>query len=156
VRAGHGIDQLRGDADTIAGPLDTTFEDVTYAQLPPDLPDVDRFTLVLKRRIASEHHELGESGQFGDDVLGDAVTEVLLLRISGEIDECQYRDRGPIGERLKLLVGIGFGLRSLGRYAIAAKLRNRGSEPLAAARDGFDDGVVAVGECVADVAHAPR
>jgi hypothetical protein len=40
------LDQLRIDAHPVAGPTHAAFEDVPYAQLASDLPDVDRLALV--------------------------------------------------------------------------------------------------------------
>ena len=48
VRAGGGIDELRRDADTVAGATDAAFEDVANAELAADLSDVRRFAFVLE------------------------------------------------------------------------------------------------------------
>jgi hypothetical protein len=39
----------------------------------------------VKGRCAGDHEERAEAGEFGDDVLGDTVTEILLpsMRRSG-------------------------------------------------------------------------
>ena len=48
VAAGHGIDELRRDANTVATTPDAALQHVAGAQLPPDLPDIDRLALVLE------------------------------------------------------------------------------------------------------------
>ena len=78
VGAGRGIDELRRDADAIAGAADAAFEDVTDAKLATDLPDVRRLAFVLEARVAGDDEQLGEARQLGDDVFGDAVAEVVL------------------------------------------------------------------------------
>ena len=44
--AGLGLNQLRGDADAVAGPAQAAFEDLTHTQFAPYLLQVDRATLV--------------------------------------------------------------------------------------------------------------
>ena len=48
VGASQGIDELRGDADAVAASPHASFQDVACAQLPTDLPDIDRLALVLE------------------------------------------------------------------------------------------------------------
>ena len=60
VSASYGVNQLRGDANAITGTPDASFEDVTNTQFSPNLPDVNRFPLLLVRRIAGDHHQLGK------------------------------------------------------------------------------------------------
>src|SRR6516164_5944925 len=79
VDASCRINKLRGDADAPAAPPDATLQDVECAQLPPDLPDIDRLALVLEGGIASDDRELGEPRQLGCNILGHAIAEVVLL-----------------------------------------------------------------------------
>jgi hypothetical protein len=37
--------------------------------------------------------------QLGDDVLGNAAAEIVLLRIAAEVGQGEHRDAGPIGKR---------------------------------------------------------
>src|SRR5262249_9185804 len=87
VGAGHGIDELRRNADAITAPLDASLQYVPCAQLPADLPDIDRLALVLEARIARDDQELGEPRQLGDDVISNAVAEIVLLRVAAEVCE---------------------------------------------------------------------
>lgn len=43
-------------------------------------------------RIPGDHDQLVEAGQLGDDVLGDAVAEISLLRIAAHVVEGQDGD----------------------------------------------------------------
>ena len=45
MRAGRGIDQLRGDAHALAGLAHRAFEHVAHAEFAPDLLHVDRLPL---------------------------------------------------------------------------------------------------------------
>src|SRR5262249_25654827 len=83
----HGIDELCVDANTVASSADAALEHIAHAELACDLADVGCLSFVLKSRISRDHQEFGEPRQFGDDVLGDAVAEVLLLYITAEISE---------------------------------------------------------------------
>jgi hypothetical protein len=40
------------------------------------------FSPERKPRGARNHRQLSEAGEFSDDVLGNAITEVLMLRIT--------------------------------------------------------------------------
>src|SRR5262249_57339499 len=46
--------------------------------------------------MSRDDQELGEPRQLSDDVLGDAITEILLLRVAAEIGERQHRNGGPV------------------------------------------------------------
>ncbi len=48
VGAGHGIDELRRDADAVVPPPYATLQHIACTQLPPDLPDIDRLVFVLE------------------------------------------------------------------------------------------------------------
>src|SRR5262245_11028090 len=80
VLAGVSLDQLCGDADTVAGFTQAAFEHVAHAELAPDLLYVDSAPLVRKTRIARDHEQGRIPGQCGDDVLDHAVGEVFLFR----------------------------------------------------------------------------
>ena len=76
---------------------DATFQDVTNAQLATDLPDVRRFALVGEGRVARDDEQRFEARQRRDDVLDDAVGEVLLLGIAAHVLERQHRDGRLVG-----------------------------------------------------------
>ena len=90
--AGLAVDQLRGDAKPIACFADASFEHVAHAQLPGHLPDVWRSSFVLKRRIAGDYKKRTDAGQAGDNVPGNAVGKVFLVRIARQVVEWQNGD----------------------------------------------------------------
>ena len=87
VGAGRGLDELRRDADALAAPPNAPLKQVACTQLPPDLPEIDRLALVLEGGIAPDDDKLGESRQLGCNVLGNAVAEIVLLRVATEVCE---------------------------------------------------------------------
>ena len=62
-------------------------------QLLGNLGHVDRLALEGEGGVAGDDGERGRLRQVGDDVLGDAVAEVFLLRIAAHVGEGQHGDR---------------------------------------------------------------
>src|SRR6185369_5524169 len=69
VIAGHRIDQLGGDADSVPGPAHAALDDIAHAKLAADLADIDSAAFECKSVIARDHEQGPEAGKFGDDVL---------------------------------------------------------------------------------------
>ena len=109
VASGCDVVELRRDAHTIAVLPHAAFDHVTDAEVFPDLLDVDGLALISKRRVARDDEEPAQLGKAGDEVLADAVREILLLRIVAHVDEGQHRDGGTVGQRQR-------GPRSLMEY----------------------------------------
>jgi hypothetical protein len=93
------LDQLRGDADPVAGFAQTAFEHIANAQFAPDFFHIDRATLVDQARTAGDDEQRRIARQCGDDVLGDAIGEELLVGIGAHVLEWQHRYRGFVGSR---------------------------------------------------------
>jgi hypothetical protein len=93
------VDQLRSDADAVAGFAHRAFQNIADAQFATDLLYVDGLALVGKARIAGDDEEPADAGEGGDDFLDHAVGEILLLGVGTHIGERQHRDRRLIGER---------------------------------------------------------
>ena len=100
VLAGLGVDELAGDADPLAGRPDAALEHVAHAELARDLPHVDRLALVDEARVAGDDEEPAQARERRDDVLGDAVGEIVLLGVAAHVGEGQDGDRGLV-ERLR-------------------------------------------------------
>jgi hypothetical protein len=99
VPAGLRLDQLTGDAQAVRRLADTALEDVAHAELTPGLLQVHRSALVGEARIAGDHEEPLDAREAGDDVLGHAVGEILLLHVAAHVGERQHGDRRPVGQR---------------------------------------------------------
>src|SRR5579871_545278 len=97
---GH-LNELQGCANARLLPPDTSFEDVVDRNLLPDLRNVFATVLVARRGKAPDHRQVIriQARKLGRDLLGDAVAEVLLFRISAEIVEWHHHQRGlPVGK----------------------------------------------------------
>src|SRR5262249_9576823 len=85
VCPGNGVDQLCGDAQALAGAPHAALRDVADRQLAPGLILLERARDDEQRAIARER---------GDNVFGDAVAEILPVRLLAHIAEAPDRDRG--------------------------------------------------------------
>src|SRR5262249_32602980 len=84
---------------------DTTFEDITNSQLLPNLLYINGPALVGKAGIAGDHEETAEARQGGDDLLDDAIREILLISIAAQIVERQNGD-GWLVRQWKALLAV--------------------------------------------------
>ena len=85
LRAGLAIDELRGDPEPIAGPPHAALEHVANAELARDLTHVDGAALVGEGRAARDDSEAAEAAERGDDVLDDAIGEIVLPGIAAKV-----------------------------------------------------------------------
>jgi len=108
MAAGGDVVELCGDADAVAVLADAAFDDIAHAELFGDLPQMNRAPLVDERGVARDHEEPAQLRQRGDDVLADAIGEIVLLGFAAHIGERQHRDRRTIRQRQS-------GLRHVGR-----------------------------------------
>src|SRR4030095_7161777 len=77
----------------IAGLSNTPFNYVRDSELPTDALHIDRLFAKLERRVARNNEKFAEARQFSDDVLSDAVAEILLPGISAHVAEWQHGNR---------------------------------------------------------------
>jgi hypothetical protein len=94
MAAALGVDQLGGDAHAVAGLADRAFQHEAHAELAADLLHLHRPALVGEGGIARDHEQRLDLGEIGDQVLGDAVAEILLLGVAAHVGEGQDGDRG--------------------------------------------------------------
>src|SRR5262245_22459384 len=92
VGPSRGIDKLCSNANAVSDPPYAAFQHIVHAQFAPDLAHINRLTLVLKARVASDHEQLTEPRQLCDDVVDDAVGQVLLLLTATQIGEGEDGD----------------------------------------------------------------
>src|SRR5215469_13783850 len=103
MRVGRSIDKLSIDPNLSTQPTDASFQYVAYAQLASDLLRDDWLVPVRERGIARDHEHIRDPRQIGRQILGNAVREILLLRIIAEVTEGQHYDRqawGSHGRRI--------------------------------------------------------
>ena len=77
-------------------------------ELVSHLFDVWRFAFETEGGVARDNRQRRDLGEVGDDVLADAVAEVLLLRVIAHVGERQDAER-ELAQRRRV------GLRALGR-----------------------------------------
>jgi hypothetical protein len=83
---------LRVDPHAILVALDRAFEHVADAKLLADLFGVDRLALVGEGRVARDDEAVVQARQFGCQIFGDPVGEIVLRRTAREIGERQNDD----------------------------------------------------------------
>ena len=91
------VDQLRGDPHPVAGLAHAALEHVADAERLGHVRHGDRCLLVDEGRVAGDDVQLGQLREIGDDVLADAVGEILLLGIAAHVVEREHGDRGLVG-----------------------------------------------------------
>ena len=131
VIAWNGIDQLRRDANPAAHLADASLDDVAHAELARDPAHVHGLVAILKRRVPGDDEQRAGARQFGDDVLGDAVGEILRTgagrrRLPRRVERvrraCIRRhDRGPRHQGRRTTISAGSDVKF-----IAVSLTNAG------------------------------
>ncbi|MEO6263421.1 MAG: hypothetical protein ABIO58_00335 [Luteimonas sp.] len=96
VRIRISVDQLRGDAHALAGAAHAAFQHGADAKLAGDIRNADFLALEIERRRARGHLQLRQLAQQVEDFLGDAVTEVFVLRVAAHVDERQHGDGSAV------------------------------------------------------------
>ena len=87
------VAQLRGNAQTVALALDAAFQHRGHVKQFADLPDVFVPAFESKGRGARRHAQFRHSGQCIEDVLGNAIAQILVLLVSTHIDKRQHGER---------------------------------------------------------------
>src|SRR5215469_16920776 len=92
VAGGGRLDQLGRDAHAVGQPAHATLDHVLGAKITADPPHIDRLAAILKGRVTGDDQQLPKPRQLGNDVLSNAVTEILLFRVATQVDEWQHGD----------------------------------------------------------------
>src|SRR5271166_2528608 len=85
--AAFRVDELDIDADAAGVALDRPFKHIADPKLLADFPGVDILAFEREGGVAGNHEGAAETRQVGGQVLGDAVGEIILRRIAGEVRE---------------------------------------------------------------------
>ena len=92
------VNQLRRDTNALAGLANTAFEHIGHAQCPGNFADVGRLPLIREAGIAGDYEEPSYSRQRGDQILGDPVGKILLVRVAGHVGKRQNCNRRFVGQ----------------------------------------------------------
>ena len=96
-----GLDQLSGDAHALTGAAEASLQDVVRAQLLAEPADVPVGVLVFPGGAArGDPQPVGfQSAELRDHLLRQAVTQVFLVRVAGEVVEGKDGERQPLARR---------------------------------------------------------
>ena len=86
------VDQLRSHADSASRSTDAPFKNRPDAERLCDPADVLLLAAEGEGRCARGDLEVGDMGQQVDQLLGQAVAEVLVVRVSAHVGEREHRD----------------------------------------------------------------
>ena len=92
VVAVRRLDQLRRDADLVAGLAHAALQDVRDVELLRHFLDVDLLALELEGRGARGNPQIGELRQQVQQLFRQAVREVFLVLARAHVRERQHRD----------------------------------------------------------------
>jgi hypothetical protein len=93
VAVAPGVDELNRDAHAVAGTQDRPFDRRVNPQFACDLRQRFRRPSIAHRRRSRDHVQCRDSSQVRDQEVGEPVREVVLLRITIQIDEWQDDER---------------------------------------------------------------
>ena len=93
MAAGRPVGQLRGYANSASRLPHAAFQDISDLQPAGQLIDLDRPALEAEGRAPGDDEDGRHLREVGDDVLGDTVADVFLLRIAAHIREGEDDDR---------------------------------------------------------------
>ena len=96
--AGFHVAQLDVDPQPAALPLQTAVHEVADAQLGADHLGRHARLLEQEGRMARDHQKVAKPAEIGDDVCRDAIAQMGVARIAGQIGERQHGD-GGLGQR---------------------------------------------------------
>ena len=97
VKTGRCVYQLGGYANSILRFSHASLEHVSNTLFPADAACVDNLPLVGKGRSARDDKQVIDFRQRRDDILGNTITEKVLLRDTAQVGEWQYRNRWLVG-----------------------------------------------------------
>ncbi len=87
------IDELDTDPDTLAGLADAPLHHVPNAEIACYLLHWDGLALVDEGGVSCDHRESSEDRQPGDQILRNAISKVVLVRVSAEVVKRQHSHR---------------------------------------------------------------
>jgi hypothetical protein len=98
VRPGGSVDELAGDADTLASPAHGTLQDVTDSQLRGGRPDVDGAPFEHESRCARHDEQPVEASERRREILDETIRKMIILWIAAQIVERHDRQRRLVGK----------------------------------------------------------
>ena len=133
------IYKLGIDTNPIAGFAHAALDHMGQVHVLGCLRDIDGATLEGEGRVAGDNRQRRDLGEIGDHILGDPVSEILLIGIVRTVGKGEYKDFGEGGFAIGGLTGRGKRVLSYREYELVAPARYRcqrlGAEYLSQGRD---------------------
>ena len=92
VPAIFAVNQLSRYTHARARFAHTSFQDKIHREFLPNLLHLYRFSFIGKGSVTRDDEQAGDFRQVRNDVLGDAVAEILLLGVAAHVVEWQNGD----------------------------------------------------------------
>ncbi len=141
MRAGRRVDELPGDADSARRSANAAFQHIAHAEFAADLLQVDGAALVCKAGIARDDEQPADARQSEDDVLHHPVSEIVLVRLSAQVQKRQHRNGRLVGKSKRWRIAC----RSTDRHDAdrVLDIPDLTDKAHALARDGADQALLA-------------
>ena len=91
------VHQLNVEAQTISLPLHAAGQGIAGSELLARATEVRRRIAEMKGRVTSDHQDVTEAAQVGDDVAGHSVAQMGVAWILRKVPERQDDNSGPVG-----------------------------------------------------------
>jgi hypothetical protein len=95
---GARIGQLNRDSHLPAGLAHAALEHILDSPFIAHVLQLRRLALAGEGRVAGDYKQVRKPREVGDQVIGDTVAEIFLLRIPAEVGEREHRNRGLVGQ----------------------------------------------------------
>ena len=92
LTARGAVDQPDGETEPVAGTAHAAFQHMADPKPGAGIDRRARARLQGETGLACRHEQPGDLRELGDQVLGDALGEIVLVRVAAEIDERQDGD----------------------------------------------------------------
>ena len=92
MSAGGRLDELRIDSHSLSHPAYASVENEAHIKSLGCLANVERLVFVNESRVAGDDQEIGVFRQPGDQIVGHAIGEVVLVAVAAQVVERQHRD----------------------------------------------------------------
>src|SRR5215472_14910552 len=99
MRTRPAVDKLPGNAHAVRGLTDAALKNVAHAEFAADLLHGHRLALIGEAGVPGDYEQPPHARERGDDLLHDAIGEILLLRVTAHILEWKHRYRRFVRER---------------------------------------------------------
>src|SRR5439155_8489363 len=98
IARGH-IDELRSDAEALAGSAHAALDQIADLERVTDRAGAEALALERERRRARCNPKLGHFRKRTDELLGHSIREVIGLRLGAQIHEWEHGDGVRDGPR---------------------------------------------------------